>query len=355
MTSQRPRVLFIGPRTFGYENEIKREIELAGYSADWHDERPSSSPLIKALIRVSPQLAAPLSNIYFDRIIRAASKDEHQIVFVIKGEALSVEKIRELRLLMPGARFIYFAWDSLSNVKGSRQKLAYFDRVYSFDRFDCLSEVKIKHLPLFYVSAYENLAPGGSGDAVNQDIDLLLLASVHSDRYSVAQKIFRAARRVMPAVSIYEYLYFQSRWVFALRKLVDPEFRIIPWRAVRWRALNPGETLSLVARSRILVDVHHPKQTGLTMRMLEGVGAGKKVITTNPDVKYYDFYRPENILVVDRDNPEIPADFILQPYQPLAPEVYRRYSLRRWLKEILSVAGEHESVQSNESGSGLEK
>jgi len=336
MTVPKLRILFIGPRTFGYEREICREIELAGYQVDWFDERPSSSPLIKALIRVHPVLAAPLSNAYFDRIISHSRTMDYKVVFVIKGEALSSEKLRDLRGALPGARFIYYTWDSLKNVKNASNKLHYFDKVYSFDRLDSSSDNRIRHLPLFYSNAYERLPQTVGGGVVASDIDLLLVASLHSDRYSVAQKIFRAARNAVPGFQICEYFYFQSRWVFALRKLLDPEFMLIPWAAVKWRALTPVQTLSLAARSQILVDIHHPGQTGLTMRMMESVGAKKKIITTNPDVKNYEFYDPDNILIVDRGAPMIPVDFLRRPYRPLCDEIYRRYSLRSWLKEILS-------------------
>ena len=330
-------MLFIGPKTFGYENEIKQELERAGYTVDWHDERPSSSSLVKALIRVHPGLAAPLSNAYFDRIFNSALKADYQIVFVIKGEALPLKKLEEFRKSLPNIRFIYYTWDSFKNVKNAYEKLPYFDKAYSFDRFDCLADNKIKHLPLFYTNVYGKLAIPNPVAEARADIDLLLLASLHSDRYSVAQGIFRAAMQIMPGIRIFKHLYYQSRWVFALRKLIDPQFRVIPWGDVEWRALNTQQTVSLIARSRILIDVHHPKQTGLTMRMMESLGAQKKIITTNPDVKNYDFYRPENILVVDRNNPIITEDFLRQPYQPLDNNTYSRYSLQMWVKEIFSL------------------
>ena len=337
MNIQGPCVLFIGPKTFGYENEIKRELEQVGYRVDWHDERPSASSFVKALIRVHPGLAAPLSNAYFDRIFSNALKADYQIVFVIKGEALPLRKLAEFRKSLPNARFIYYTWDSFKNVKNAYEKLPYFDKVYSFDRFDCLLDKRIKHLPLFYTKDYEKLSAINSGKSSPPDIDLLLLGSLHSDRYSVAQKICSAAKRVIQDVCIYKSLYFQSRWIFALRKIIDPQFRVMPWGDVAWKALNTQETVALVARSRILIDVHHPKQTGLTMRMLESIGAQKKIITTNPDVKNYDFYREENILIVDRENPKIPEDFLKQPYQPIGEEIYSQYSLRMWVKEIFSV------------------
>lgn len=336
MNLQERSVLFIGPRTFGYEDEIKRELELAGYKVDWYDERPASTPLVKALIRMRPKLLAPINNAYFDRIIKAVERKRYEVVFIIKGEALSVTRLESLRKSQPSARFLYYTWDSLSNFKNGHDKLVYFDKVYSFDRFDCMADKRVVHLPLFYGRAYEALSNSYNKLGVLQDIDLLFLGTIHSDRYEVVQAIWRACKQAMPSTNLYTYFYYQSRWVFGLRQLIDKGFRSIPWSDVRWKALDAENTLSLIARSNILIDVHHPQQTGLTMRTIESLGAQKKIITTNPDVRNYDFFKSENILIVDRNKLTVSKDFLKEPYKPVERAIYDRYSLREWLKVIFS-------------------
>lgn len=326
------KILFIGPAFFGYEREIKDELERAGNSVQWYDERPTSAPLVKALIRFRPGLMSALSDAYFDRIIAASRGVDYDVVLVIKGEALSLERLLSLRAAQPRARFIFYVWDSLKNVKNSAPKLAHFEKVLSFDRFDVVNNERVQHLPLFYIREYAALAADGAAPAT----DLLFLGSIHSDRYAVMQRVLAAARAAAPALRPYLHFYYQSRWVFALRKLFDRHFRRIPWNHVNWHSLDKQETLAHIARSAVLVDIHHPGQTGLTMRTIECVGARKKMITTNQDVVNYDFYRPENILVVDRAAPLVPAAFMSAPYVILPDEIYRRYSLKAWLNQIFS-------------------
>ena len=327
------RVLFIAPRFFGYEKEIQRELEAAGCEVDWYDDRPSSTSLMKAMIRLRPELVTKIVNDYFDAIIRQAAALAYDVVFVIKGEALPVVKIQALKRVLPQARFLYYSWDSLRNFKNSHEKLPYFDKVYSFDRFDSIENGSIRHLPLFYSRAYETLGQSSNSKG-KLDIDLLFLGSIHSDRYLVVQKIWEAARQFMPAIRLYAHFFYQSKWVFAIRKIVDRQFRAIPWGDVKWHSLSTQSTLELIGRSKILIDVHHPAQTGLTMRTIECLGARKKLITTNPDVQTYDFYDPDNILVVDRMKPVIPDSFIRTAFRPVAENIYRKYSLREWLAEI---------------------
>ncbi|AEK60646.1 hypothetical protein [Collimonas fungivorans] len=327
------RVLFIAPRFFGYEKEIQAELEAAGCEVDWYDDRPSSTPLMKAAIRFRPELVKKIVNDYFDEIVRRAAVAAYDVVFVIKGEALPVGKIQALKQVLPQARFLYYTWDSLRNFKNSHEKLPYFDKVYSFDRFDSIDNENIRHLPLFYSRAYEILGQSDKSKE-RQDIDLLFLGSIHSDRYPVVRKIWAAAKQVAPEISVYAHFFYQSKWVFAIRKITDRQFRKIPWRDVKWNSLNIKNTLELIGRSKILIDVHHPGQTGLTMRTIECLGAKIKLITTNPEVKIYDFYNPDNILVVDRERPVIPENFMHAAFHPQAENIYGKYSLREWLAEI---------------------
>lgn len=330
-------ILFIGPRTFGYECEIKFELERAGYTVDWYDERPGSSPLVKSLIRLSPGLLSLKSDAYFSEVFKEVRRKSYDIVFIIKGEALSPGKLRELRELQPKSLFIYYTWDSLRNVKDSQKKLQYFDKAYSFDMVDCACNKKIKHLPLFYTRSYEKLAQSNASLGASFDIDLLILGSIHSDRYKIVQRILKVAKDANQDIRTYTHFYFQSRWVFALRKIMDRQFWSVPWGDIKWSALNGDQAVSLIQRSKILIDVNHPKQTGLTMRTIESIGAQKKLITTNTEVKKYDFYKPENILVVERDNPVINNDFLSGPYKALDAMMYESYSLRAWLAKILEV------------------
>ncbi len=61
-----------------------------------------------------------------------------------------------------------------------------------------------------------------------------------------------------------------------------------------------------------------------------------KLITTNTEVKKYDFYNSNNIWVINRENPEIPKSFLETPYESLPNEIYSKYSIGEWVKKILN-------------------
>ena len=87
--------------------------------------------------------------------------------------------------------------------------------------------------------------------------------------------------------------------------------------------------------SKVILDIQHPAQTGLTMRTIEMIGLKKKIITTNQDIVHYDFYRPENIQVIDRKNAIIDKTFFDKEYVEISRSIYEKYSIRNWVLEIL--------------------
>lgn len=112
--------------------------------------------------------------------------------------------------------------------------------------------------------------------------------------------------------------------------------RHVPVQDVYFKSVDKQGLLDLYGRSRIIIDVQHPKQTGLTMRCFEALGAKRKLITTNTCIQGYDFYHPDNILIVDRQNPVIPASFYNVPYREIPDNIYVKYSLDNWIKIVLS-------------------
>jgi hypothetical protein len=111
-------------------------------------------------------------------------------------------------------------------------------------------------------------------------------------------------------MNTYFYMFLPSRVVFYKLKYID---RSLPGAAVtdfKYVQLSKRETVQAMAKTRIVIDAEHPVQLGLTMRTIETLGAGRKLLTTNADVVNYDFYHPNNILVVNRNRIEIPESFI---------------------------------------------
>jgi hypothetical protein len=319
--------LLIGGGFFGYAEEICRALSLRGRAVAWFEDRPALDTATKAMIRVAPSLVAARSEAYFDGIIEKMRGQPIHDILVVKGEALSPKSIERLRKAMPRARRTLYFWDSYKNMpKDSPLKVSLFDRSFTFDPVDAKEDRRLKYRPLFFLDEYASLP------RPKPDIDLLFLGTVHTDRYAILKRLSRA---LPPGVRFERILYFPSRFVYAVRRVGDPQF----WRARRdefvFRPLNKSQIQSLIARSRVVVDIERSVQSGLTMRTIEMLGAGKKLLTTNSKVVEADFFNPNNISVIDRRSPRVTSAFLQSAYEPPSIEMLRRYSLSGWLDEVL--------------------
>ena len=83
--------------------------------------------------------------------------------------------------------------------------------------------------------------------------------------------------------------------------------------------------------------MEHSAQRGLTMRTIEMIGVGKKLITTNKGIRDYDFYNADNIYVIDRENPVVSEEFWTSSYKEISTEILNRYSIESFVKDIFSV------------------
>ncbi len=319
--------LLIGASFFGYVLEIKAALEARGRRVRWIEDRPATDVKTRVLVRLHPALVASQSEAYFRPVIEEARRNPVTEVLVIKGEACSVEMLRDLREACPNARFTLYFWDSYRNMPGdSPAKVDVFDRAFSFDPIDCDHDQRLRFRPLFYLDRFRHLPQ------LEQDIDVLFLGTVHTDRYRVLKRM----QDVMPPdLRFVQILYYPSKKLFQVRRLIDPRM----WGARRkefiFEPIAGGTVENLFARTRIAVDIERSVQSGFTIRTIEMLGASKKLITTNPRVVRADFYDPNNVAVIDRYEPRLEDDFLRKPYRHIPEAMLDRYSLSGWLNEVL--------------------
>ena len=327
MFLQGKRILFFSAHLFGYQNDIRLAMESVGAIVDYYDERPANNFLVKGVIRINRNLLAGYINHYYNKIIKETLQKEYDYVFFIKGESISASNVRRLKQFHPEANFIIYHWDSIANNSNAQNLLPYFDRVFSFDKIDC-ERLGLHFLPLFYTPDYANIP------YYDKEIkyDMLFVGTTHSDRYKLVKRIEEQIIK-MGGLCL-TWFYFPSKILYYKMKIQNSYLRQIPVHTFHFKPMSKELLLQLYAGSRITIDVQHPKQTGLTMRCIETLGAKRKLITTNYYITEYDFYNPDNILVVDRNLPYVPEKFLNEPYRDTPKEIYESYSIKNWLSSI---------------------
>jgi len=119
-----------------------------------------------------------------------------------------------------------------------------------------------------------------------------------------------------------------------LFKIVDqalPEDEIVTHTPI-----SLSETIDIIRHSRCILDTDRESQSGTTPRLIWALAMGKKVITTNQNIDKYNFYTPEQILIIDRKNPDIPISFLEQslPDDFTSPNL-QNLRIDNWVKRLL--------------------
>lgn len=319
-------VLLIAPRFFGYDSAIVDELKAQGATVDRIYDRPFDSPRMAAITRFVPELVAHYAIPMYRRQIAGFGRSSYDLILIVNGQTLATEFLSELRVAYPTARVVLYLWDSIDNRRSARTNLALVDRCLSFDPQD----VRAYHLiqrPLFFTHQFE------TPSALPQDIDISFVGTAHTDRAAIVKRVDAALSKDLRR---YWYLFLQAPWVFLARKVIDrrmkgchrSDFAFVPL---------PGDSLrSIFFRSRSILDIEHPRQRGLTMRTFETIGARRKLITTNANIRDYDFYDSRNICVVDRERlPHFNSSFFNEEYHLLSDELYRYYSISGWLESVV--------------------
>jgi hypothetical protein len=322
------RFLFVAPPFFGYYKEIIVEIESRGGIVDWLPDRPLDHPVGKTITRFAPKLASTAADRIYSDLLEDYGVSSYDYVLVINGQTLSTKFLKSLRASYPGALFILYMWDSVANRRHIAGNFAFFDRIFSFDPAD-VDFYGLRLRSLFYTPQFSH-----SSSCTSFAYDLSLVGTAHSDRYDV---VSRLSRNLPQSITTFWYLYLQAPWVFYVYRFLKPAMRRSKRYEFRFTTLSMSAVNDIFMSSRVVLDITHPRQRGLTMRTLETLGASKKLLTTNAAIFDYDFYDSANIAVIDRRSPSIDPDFLRSAYSPLAPSIVPRYSLAGWLDEVLGV------------------
>ncbi len=322
---QGKRVVFICVKSFNFEGFIVNGLLKMGAEVRYFDERPSNTWLEKAVIRFKKQVVANRIDAYYKSVLEQLRGFNPDYLLVIRSEVVPQFFLEEFKTIWPEAKKIFYHADSFLNNPEPLKILNYFDLTLTFDPKDA-QQYRLKYLPLYYHDFYLN----NRRPFKDRQYDISFIGTLHSDRTEFVQKIldqFPKEKR---------YVFYFNHGLLALVYFIisTKTFPFKSFKYIRFRPLLPSKTREVFLNSKVIIDVEHPYQSGLTSRTMEALGAQCKLITTNEQIIHHDFYNASNILVVDRKNPIVSKEFLKIPNRKLDDDIVKKYTLTNWLKRI---------------------
>lgn len=321
------KVLFLCVQCFDLEKGIVQQLEKHGAQVTYFDERPRNNNFIKGVIRLKRDLLQRKIKKYYNNILKEIKNTKFDYFLVNRGEVVPSFFLEKFIEQQPKCIRIFYTWDSFYNQSHGLKILKYFHKRFTFDKEDSV-KYNIGFRPLYFTDKYREIYDNES----KKDIDVLFLGTAHSDRYIISNKVGDWCKE--NNLNTYSYYYMQGRWVYFYKKFFDKTFYDFDFSKLSFKGLKLNEIIELYSNTNVILDISHPGQSGLTMRTFEAIGAGKKLITTNKNIKDYPFYDPDNIFLISRDEVVLVKEFFSKKYKPLSLELYNRCSIDGWIEDI---------------------
>lgn len=239
-------------------------------------------------------------------------KGQQDQIIVINPERISENCLLKIKeYTKKYTTYLYDSLDRYDNKKIINKNI--FDSIFSFDKKDV-----IKH-NLKFLTNYIHLEKGKTS---KKPIWKVLSISSIDDRYPIINSVIDNLDKNK---ILHQTIFFGKRKPRKLRNSVT----------FTKQKFSQNQIQEKVEESEILLDVIRKNQTGLSFRFFDALALDKKIITTNRTVTEYDFYNPNNILVIDENKIDIPDSFLNTEYQKIPDDIYNKYTLKNWINTIL--------------------
>lgn len=300
-----------------YGVAIQEELECRGAIVRGYDERPSQNSLVKIVIRLFKKRIPQIFDRYISRVIAINKGQSFDYILICRGEAFTPLTIQHLRKEFPSAKVLLYFWDIL-RCADVRFNIPYADRAMSFDPQDAEENQGLEFRPTFFVNDYRAVR-----DIPDNKNDVCFIGTLHSNRHKIIKKIERSFTD--KGFRFYKYLYVPSPLVYI--KDFITKFPYISLSEVHFAPISVLDTVKVLNETKAVFDINYTAQKSLSTRAYEAMAARRKYITTNPEVKTYDFYNPNNIAVVDLNNIKLSKEFMDTPFEPVPEEILYYYSV----------------------------
>jgi len=307
---------------WGYNEFIAKEISKRGISVNHIDFYKFKYQYPSFLYKVLNFFTKTLFNYNFKRehlnkvLLKLIDTQQKQdAILIIKGDNLSVATIKKIK--QNTDYLVTFLNDSMARYPRMKRVYPYFDKVYSFDPDDVAKN------DFNFISNY-----------IYFDIKNTVVNKTEHTVFNISSLDKRA--KTMPKFATYFKQKNIDYKLIAFSKDTSQELEDLNIECTT-KTYSLESVLELVKKSDILLDLQRPNQKGLSFRVLEGIGLNKKIITTNTDVKNYDFYNPNNIAIVDSSSINIPNAFFTTPYENLDAKIVNKYHISSWVNEVFNL------------------
>ena len=176
------------------------------------------------------------------------------------------------------------------------------------------------------------------GEIIKSGFEISTFDRGDSERYSqkLYSQFFRMNQNISDSDEEYDF-YFIGFEKNRGRLLKDLKEKLKNYRCLFKIVHNVSECIPYnqnivnIKKARCIIEIVQKGQEGITLRPLEAIACGKKLLTNNKNIKQCDFYSPQNIFIIGEDSFNNIDDFINNDPNPLEPSIKDKYDISSWI------------------------
>lgn len=222
--------------------------------------------------------------------------------------------MRWLRRRYPDKRILLWYWNPVPQ-GANPQRMTEFGEIWSYCERDAKTWGMRRNTQFFFDSLAEEAAECASSQAALPPRALF----IGRDKGRSAQ--LAALRKELEEVGV----------AVDYRLLPRPRVRVVP--SLFEKLIPYREVIEAVKASTILIDLYADPNAGLSLRAMEALFFGRKLVTNRKLMRGEDFYAPENIYILGEEDRTL-AEFLAEPCCPPDPAVRDCYLLSRWIERF---------------------
>lgn len=313
-------ILLLGVGFYDYEQAIVDALKTR-FTNVYYANIYYKTLFSRILSHISYKLVKSISDSHVSKQIKNLPSNIDYII-IIKGESLNKEHIELLKSKYSASKFLLYQWDSFIRLKNKSLLLENFDNIFTFDRLDSI-KYGFKFRPLFYRKTYTN-------DVNRNKYDISFVGEMHSNRYQILHNL---KQEFIKNGIKYKIILYTGRYTYFINRFIKNKIRKEDSDLFIFKKLSYKQYLELSLSSKVILDLAHPKQSGLTMRTIEAIGMNKKILTNNKDIANYPFLPNENYCTFDDGNILIDYSFFNRNF---VSNDTSYFSLNTFIDELLS-------------------
>ncbi|MFP7658233.1 glycosyltransferase family protein [Chryseobacterium proteolyticum] len=247
-------------------------------------------------------------------------------ILVLNPDTFDISTLQEIKAY--SKRLITYLYDSLERLPVEIEKLKLFDKIFSFDIIDVKKHAFEKLTNYIYLDHH-------SSEEQNPEMDLFYITSYDNKRVSFIKLLTK--KLIALNLKFQIMIIGKKSWKNQLKNLfiTVPESLSIIFSI---KKISHQDLPGYYKNSKALLDLTRENQHGLSFRVFEAMALEKKIITDNIAIKDYDFYNPNNILVLDETCSNLNTQFFEQPYEKIPDNIYYFYTIDSWVDRVFKLA-----------------